>query len=467
MYQKRPFFTPAFFDKFSLEKHYVLLLFSHIVLGIIIYYYPELGSFYGITFAIFGLVYILNNKNKNHEILQVAGYFIGMEVFLRMVGGFLNYEFAKYLVIVLAVFGIFYSGSSKKAWPYWVYLLALIPSVIFHYNIDADSRAIIKEISFNLSGPVCLGVFAVYCYKKKITLAMLHRVLICIGLPILSCAFYVLFYSPEISIYLRGVNSNYWFSGGFGPNQVASTFGLGMVVFFVQFVLNSPTKIRLWANFFIFSLICYVGLMTFSRGGMITGCLVCIVLLISTYYNSKSYGKLKSWQGLLYFFAALIAVVSLISYQTNGLIEKRYTNRDHRGNIREDRATDRKEIAFDEVKMFIKNPVLGIGAGNADQVHENRIGQKVQSHDELTRLLAEHGSLGLINVLILIIIPFQLFFKFKENIFIIIFFTFWFLTVNHSGMRIAAPAFLYALMLLKINTDDEPFFSRLSTRKLE
>ncbi len=142
--------------------------------------------------------------------------------------------------------------------------------------------------------------------------------------------------------------------------------------------------------------------------------------------------SVESWQGLFYFFAVLVAVVSLISYQTNGLIEKRYTNRDHRGKIREDKATDRKEIAFEEVKMFIKNPVFGIGAGNVGQVRENRIGRKVKSHDELTRLLAEHGSLGVISILILIIIPLRLFLKFKENIFIITCFAFWFLTINQK-----------------------------------
>lgn len=460
MYQRQPFFTPAFIDKFSLEKNYLLLLFVHVVLGVFIFHYPKFGSFYGIIIAIFGLVYIIYNENRNHEILQVAGYFIGVEVFIRMMGGFLNYEFAKYSVIVLAILGLRYNGFSKKALLYWVYLLALIPSVVFHLNLDAASKDVLNEISFSLSGPVCLGILTVYCYKKNIELAILYKILICIGLPILSCAVFVILYSPEISIYLRGVSSNYWFSGGFGPNQVASTFGLGMFVFFAQFILNSPTKIRLGINFFLFSLMCYRGMLTFSRGGMITGCLVCIVFLFSIYYNSKSYGKEKSKQGFMYFFAVLIAVVALISFQTNGLIEKRYTNRDHRGKIREDRATDRKEIAFEEMKMFIKNPILGIGVGNANHFRENKLGSKVKSHDELTRLLAEHGSLGLINIMILIFIPLRLFFKFKENLFIIIFFAFWFLTINHSGMRIAAPAFLYALMLLKVNKDDAPFFYR-------
>lgn len=194
---------------------------------------------------------------------------------------------------------------------------------------------------------------------------------------------------------------------------------------------------------------------------MITGCLVCIVFLISIYCNSKSYGKALVKKGFVYLFLVLIAVFTLISYQTNGLIGKRYTNRNHLGVIMKDKYTDRKEIAKAEINLFIKNPILGIGAGQGTQLNKVKYGRKIKSHDELTRLLAEHGLFGLLNILILTLTPIFLFLKSKENIFLFSFLVFWFLTINHSGMRIAAPAFLYALMLLKINTNDEPFFNRL------
>lgn len=89
--------------------------------------------------------------------------------------------------------------------------------------------------------------------------------------------------------------------------------------------------------------------------------------------------------------------------------------------------------------------------------------RSVRSHDELTRLIANHGILGLLNILILIITPLLLHYKLKQNIYLVTFFTFWFLTINHSGMRIALPAFLYALMLLKVSIDDE-FFTKETAR---
>jgi hypothetical protein len=60
--------------------------------------------------------------------------------------------------------------------------------------------------------------------------------------------------------------------------------------------------------------------------------------------------------------------------------------------------------------------------------------------------------------LILVLTPVFLFLKSKENIFLGVFFIIWFLTINHSGLRIAAPAFLYSLMLLKISIKEEKIF---------
>ena len=408
--------------------------------------------------TVLGLAYVIINKNKNHEVLQMAGYCIGSEVLLRMTYGFLNYEFIKYCIIILAGLGIFFDGFSKRSLPYWIYLLALVPSLFFENDLNNLTKHTLNGIVFDLSGPVCLGAIAIYTFDKKISWRALNNVLLAVGLPILSCGMYVFLYHPDIGIYLRGVNSNILFSGGFGPNQVATILGLGMFVFFLQLILNSPTKLLLWIHLLIFSSLCYLGFMTFSRGGMITGCVICIVFLISLYCNSDSLGKTKSKHGLFYFITVVVLAVALISYQTNGLIEKRYTNRDHRGKTKIDTAIDRESLAKAQISLFIENPILGIGLGKGIEVREAK--RTISSHDEITRLLANHGIMGLLNILILIFTPLLLFFKFKHNIFLAAFFAFWFLTINHSGMRTAAPALLYALMLLKVDIEKGGFFTK-------
>jgi hypothetical protein len=83
------------------------------------------------------------------------------------------------------------------------------------------------------------------------------------------------------------------------------------------------------------------------------------------------------------------------------------------------------------------------------------MGYLVASHDELTRMLAEHGMLGILALLILLFTPIILYLDNKQHLYLYCFIAFWFLTINHAAMRTAAPSFVYALALLKIRFTDE------------
>jgi hypothetical protein len=44
---------------------------------------------------------------------------------------------------------------------------------------------------------------------------------------------------------------------------------------------------------------------------------------------------------------------------------------------------------------------FGVGVGKGAEIREDETGVKVLSHDEITRMLAEHGTLGILGLLIL------------------------------------------------------------------
>src|SRR5690606_392753 len=104
---------------------------------------------------------------------------------------------------------------------------------------------------------------------------------------------------------------------------------------------------------------------------------------------------------------------------------------------------------------FLDNPIFGVGVGKNREERIEMTGIAAASHNEVTRLLAEHGMLGLFALLILVFVPLNLYPANKQNIFLLSFFFFWALTINHAAMRLAAPAFVYALSLLKV-TFNEP-----------
>ena len=128
-----------------------------------------------------------------------------------------------------------------------------------------------------------------------------------IGLPIVSCAVYLFLFTPNIKDLVLGTGSNYDLSGGFGPNQVSTCLGLGMFIFFSRLIFVSRTKFIFIVNLFVAFYISYRGILTFSRGGMLTGFAMISVLILVIYYHSKNIGKLK----LNYFVGFL--TLSLIS----------------------------------------------------------------------------------------------------------------------------------------------------------
>jgi hypothetical protein len=432
------------------EQTYLYLILFHIFIGFLIYIFPFTSKIYGYSILIFGVYYIVKTQNKNNEALVVAAYVVGSEVLLRMTGGNVTYEFSKYGVMIFILFGMYYSGFSKGATPYWIFLLLLVPSVVLStFMLDLDTN-IRKAIAFNISGPVCLGIASLYTFRKKVTLRQMNTVLLSMGLPIITCTVYLIFYTPNIKDVVTGTQSNFETSGGFGPNQVATFLGLGMFIFFSRIILESKSKFLVLINLIVAFNISYRGMITFSRGGMITGFLMIVLLLLFLYLKSNYYGKVKLNYIIVIILISMAVIWGYSSIQTGGLINKRYANQDALGKVKESQLTGREDIARNEVDIFLKNPIFGVGVGKGPEVRKAETGIFIVSHDEITRMLAEHGSLGALGLLILFFTPLVLYLENKFNMFLLCFVAFWFLTINHAAMRTAVPAFVYSLSLLNV-----------------
>jgi hypothetical protein len=442
------------------EKYYLQLIALHVVIGGVIYLIPPLAKVYSVVTLIIGFFWVVKYKNKNNEVLLVAAYIVGSESLLRMTEGSLSYEFSKYGVMIFMILGMYYSGFSKKALPYWIYLLLLIPGIIVAtqtLNLTTNFRT---TIAFNISGPICVGIASLYTFDRKISFDQINNVLLFCGLPLISTAVYLFFYTPDLKEVLVSTGSNFKTSGGFGPNQVATVLGLGMFIFLNRILLKSKTKILFIVNSFFAIFIAYRGLLTFSRGGMITGFVIIIILLFILYKNSKHQGKIKL-NFLLGFLALMLVFTwSLTSFKTGGLIEKRYANQDARGRVKSSQFTGREEILKNELAVFLDNPIFGVGVAKGLEIREKETGLIIVSHNEISRTLAEHGTIGIIMLLILFFTPMFKYLNNKRNIYVFSFIFFWILTINHAAMRIAAPAFIYSLSLLKVNKFEEDSLHR-------
>ena len=321
------------------------------------------------------------------------------------------------------------------------------------FNLDANIR---KSIAFNISGPVCLAFSAIYCSKRQITLKELDNVIVCALLPIITTVTYMFLYTPSIKAVVTSTQSNFDTSGGFGPNQVSTIVGLGVFLMFTRLLFHSKQKMVLIFNIVLFVILIFRGLVTFSRGGMICAGVMIVLLLAVLFLVTKQSGKVKLILVLGSSMILLFFVVIYSAIQTNGLIQKRYAGQDAKGRVKSSVLSGRETIIEDEFKIFLDNPIVGVGVGRGEEIRSETESVKVASHNEISRMLVEHGFLGIVGLLILFLTPLLSFTNNRKNIYLISFFIFWLLTINHAAMRIAAPAFIYALSLLHVYAIEKP-----------
>jgi len=315
------------------------------------------------------------------------------------------------------------------------------------YDYNDEVR---KMIAFNLAGPVSLGFVAFYFYKKKVTMQQLSKVLFYALLPIISLVVYLFLYTPSIKDSVTGTASNFATSGGFGPNQVATILGVGMFILFSRLLFNKFKGIQSILELALFGYISFRGLVTFSRGGIITAVIAIVLLIVLTYLRGHKTFRNKV---LMVIFSSVLLGVSVwlfASNRTSGLIENRYANQNAIGIEKQDVSTGRKDLFLTEVEAFIESPIIGIGVGKNKGYRFDKTGKIAASHNEISRLLAEHGSLGIIALSILVFVPLLLRVENSKNIYFYSFFIMWLLTINHSAMRIAFPSFIYGLCLLDV-----------------
>lgn len=428
---------------------YLQLLLLHFIMAMVIFYARFTSKFLLFVIILYFLFRIIRSGNKRDEVLLAAAYITGFEVFSRMTGGAFYYEFAKYSVILFLFIGIFYRGFQRKSWTYLFYLVLLIPGILFSaINLDYDSN-IFSAISFNLSGPICLGISALYCYDRKMTQQRLNDILLAALLPIISMTVYLYVYTPNIRDVLTGTQSNFEASGGFGPNQVATILGLGMFILFTRLFLIKNRVINL-IDLFLLIFMSYRGIVTFSRGGIITAGICAIFFFLLYFIKSKPQQRISIVPKGVIVSIVIIITWIFTSLNTSGLIDKRYANQDAAGREKEDLTTGRAELLNSELQAFYEQPLTGIGIGKVKEFREEEIGRVSASHNEVTRILSEHGLFGLFALIILLFTPLVYSIHNKTNIYIYAFILFWFLTINHSSMRIAAPAFIYGLSLISI-----------------
>lgn len=321
------------------------------------------------------------------------------------------YELSKYLMFVLLLLGIF-QGSAKGSKGFWM-LLLLLPA------IGVDESGLVDDYRyyvFNLLGPVNVALAVMFFSRLPFAEEQFRSLLQLVLYPLVSVLAFTYLSTPDYNEIEFNLGANFDTAGGFGSNQVSTVLGLGMFVVFV-FWLNR-WKLSGWRSIdgLLLFAFAFQGLLTFSRGGMIGGAIGILVVLFYIYRaGSKQFRHLRLPALRRYAIPALFLSMGAFftaDQLTGGLLLLRYqgetqaTIGGHKQKTINTLTTGRYEIFLGDIDLWGEYPVLGVGPG-ASRYLRNKLNGSI-AHVELSRLLAEHGVLGLLYFLVLFGVVFNI-----------------------------------------------------------
>ena len=430
------------------------LIITHLLLAYLlsINTFISLSTLWGISVVLIGTVFILTSPDpKGQYPLIFSAYIVGVEVLLRMTSAKLFWEFGKYSIIYFLLLGILRQRSKIFIYtPILFYFLLLIPSV-FMVPFDGINQWR-QDVAFNLSGAGCLAISSLYMYNKTIDKSMLKNILFALTLPIISMSIYNIIMMPDLSSYYFQPYSNPTTSGRFGPNQVSTLFGLGIVSILIMQVFKTNLFGSVIIDHSILGLFCTLGLLTFSRGGIMAA-IISFSVSFSYFMFRKQKKILILRNGIGLVFVVLVSWYLIVSI-TDGVISQRYGigNTAYSEKLFID-FTGRLEIYSIDLSIFSDNFFTGVGPGQANALREvYGYGKNVAAHIEYSRMLAEHGVFGLASLMLLLIIPIAIFNNVNnpdKKIIMILFGLLAIMTMMHSAMRIAMPSLMYSFIFAR------------------
>lgn len=429
-----------------------LLLFN-VVLAMSMLFNPKLSEVYSILIMFYGIYRIMAKKNQDGSAHVFAAYVVGVEVLFRMNSGGFSYEWGKYAVVVFLVLGILVGAKKKIPYIFIVLILLLIPSVMY---VDFGSFDLSRQmVSFNLSGPITLGVAGLYFYRRRVPLPQFRRTLLAMLYPIAAMSLFVYFKSGSLEDVEFTTESNFQASGGFGPNQVSTIFGLGILIIAMAYFLNIKLfKMKYLAGILLLSFLIR-GLATFSRGGMLAPVIaIALTIVIMTLLDSRFKEKLNRVViSFMFIFVIGFFGFYYVNEVSGGLLEMRFKGESMYNKEKSNMFSGREEIFEEDLQIFEENFLTGVGPGMATFKRGEISGIEAAAHIEYSRLLAEHGVFGLAVIAIIVLVPVGAFFKTKstdDRIILLMCVVFVFVTLGHAAMRTAAPGFVYGLAFIHL-----------------
>jgi O-antigen ligase len=420
----------------------MLLVLGHVILALLFKFIPLLSPAFLAGVLAIGIWRAMRSKSLE-EVAYVCAYFVGCEVLWRMTDGAFFWEIGKFGVIVIIGVALL---NQRKADPPGLplgYFILLLPAALISAQYE-DFGSLRQDLSFYLSGPLAILFCAWLFSRLTITPAILQRILLWLIVPTAGIAFLSFFGITTATEIDFTTESNFQTSGGFGPNQVSVILGFGALSSFLLGVVPGQDGRTKYIAVILMMILFGFSLITFSRSGVV---LFGASLLVATLLLMKS-KRVRSASVALVLLATAVGAISLpmINDFTGGALKDRYVESDSSG---------RTELAKDEIEMWKENPIFGAGVGRVPEIRAES-GKVAASHTEFTRLVGEHGTLGMTALLLLAISLVRNVLRNRDAVTrsVVTAFAVWgSLFMVGNALRVAAPAFAIGITFATFKFD--------------
>ncbi len=403
----------------------------HVPLALLVYRVNTLSTLHAVAVFAVGMWWALTAPHQPLRVAYVAAYITGSEVLWRMTHSQVFWEFGKYSIVAIFLVAILRSGRLKGPGLMFAYFALLVPSIgvlMMRTGIFGAQ----KYISGNLSGPLAMMVAAWFFSRHKLSVEHVKRIFLAGAAPIIGIGAITLFAIRSATNVNFGAGSNLVSSGGFGPNQVSAALGLGALFALMFVLLGNTNNLLKFVMLGAMSLMAVQSALTFSRGGIYN--LVGAVAFASVYLlrDPRTRRTLLVVAVLVFVFGSYV-ILPRLEDLTGGTLTTRFSSTN---------STNRLEIISDDLYLFQEFPILGVGPGGSV-----KYGASV-AHTEFARLAAEHGTLGLVALLLLLLAAASSIRQartIKGKAIAVCLIGWSFLYMLNAAMRLAAPAFTFGL----------------------
>jgi len=423
-------------------KQVMVVLVLHLPLIFVFQRVPQLSTLHAVLALLLGLHFIIRDE-RPHRVFWVMAYIAGAEIVWRGVESIPIWEYGKFANMGLAILALLRYRFMKKAaiWPLLMVAL-LLPGIFLMPFFDRQA------ISFQLAGPFALAILSMLFSATEIEKPDLQRILLAMIAPNMTMAALIAFSLLTGNIAFSGGNANEEVTGGIGANQVTSSISLGAsAAFFYIFLAEKDRRIR---NLMVAVSVgmTVASVLTFSRAGLwntLGLVLVALFFLVRDRWRGSVAVQLLLSLGVVFYFVVFPFLVNL----TGGALVARFSDFD---------STGRDVLVQVDYQVFLDNPVFGVGVGQSVYYHTSYFGYAKPTHTESSRLLAEHGSLGMGVMVLWLVVAISRFLRRSSAMdkALGLGFVAWALFyMLHAATRMVAPSLAFGLGMAHFALDDD------------